>query len=200
MLILGGVIHLRGDQNALAHSISQIKEIVDVSTELHRAASMDCTVLIPGAGAETSSYRLRWSSAGVTRADMASTDGAERTLWISNRTMPPDPVWQPAMEFLTPTILGQHMEERYGLMQTGRMDGVRPNEFLLVGRENRQVIEIAVDERTYLPKTLKKYLPESGRTDEVRRCLVEARFQWNLPIPQELLIPASPDEKQQGKH
>jgi hypothetical protein len=188
MLILGGVLHLTGSQSALANSISRLKVIIDVSARLNRTTSMDCSVLKPGAGGENSYYRVRWDASGITRVDRKSTDGVQQTLWISNTTVPPDPVWQPAMEFLTPAILARHVEGQYGLMQAGQRDTAKPAEFLLVGRENQQVIEIAIDERTYLPKTLKKYLPDSG-TGEARNCVLEVRFLWNRPVPEELLIP-----------
>jgi hypothetical protein len=213
MLILGVVMQLGGDQSVLADSIERLEVMITVSAGLYRVTSMDCTVLKPGAGGENSQYRVRWNAAGVTRVDMDSTNGTERTLWISKgtvsvadyeggavrstaiATMPSK--WQPPMEFLTPTILAQHMEERYGLMQAGRQDGAGPDEFQLVGQENQQVIEIAIDARTYLPTTLKKYLPDSGRTGKERDCLEEVRFQWNKPIPQELLVPGSSAVKRQ---
>jgi hypothetical protein len=98
--------------------------------------------------------------------------------------------WQLPMEFLTPTILAQHLE-RSGLMQAERQDGAGLDEFLLVGQENQQIIEIAIDARTYLPTMIKKYSPDSVRTGKERHCLDEVRFQWNKPIPQELLVPKS---------
>ena len=76
-------------------------------------------------------------------------------------------------------------------MQAERLVGVGPDEFLLVGHENQQVIEITVDARTYLPTMLKKYLPDSARTGKDRDCLEEVRFQWNKSMPQELLVPGS---------
>jgi len=195
MLILGAVMHLSGNQNTLANSISQLKVIVDVSSGVYAATTMDCTVNIPDAGGQSSDYRVRWSSTGVTRIDMDPNNGTEQTLWISNMIVPPDPVWQPAMEFLTPAILAQHMEERYGLAQTGSKSGAGQYEFLLAGQEDRQTIEIAVDERTYLPKMLKKYSRDSGKTGQQRQCLMEVRFLWNQPILREVFIPGSHDAK-----
>jgi hypothetical protein len=184
MLILGGLIHLDGYQSALANSISRLKVIVDVSAGLRRATSMDCSVLKRGAGNEVSRYRIRRYATGATRVDVESTNGEAQTLWISNATLPADPVWQPAMEFLTPTILAQHIEEQYGLTQAGGRDVSGPDQLLLIGRANQQVIEIAIDEQTYLPKTLKKYLPDSDRKRGEEGGILEARFQWNTLIPQ----------------
>jgi hypothetical protein len=206
MLILGAVMHLSGSPSALAHSIEQLKVIVTVSMSLNRAAFMDCTVLIPGAGGENSSCHVLWRASGDARMDMVSADGAQ-TIWISNetisfadsdggvvrsmpiKTMTPGPVWQPALEFMTPTLLAKHMEEQYGLMQSGERSGAGSDEFLIVGREDRQVVEITVDARTYLPKVLKKYALDSGRTNGERDCLMEVRFHWNQPISQELFVP-----------
>jgi len=206
MLILGGVMQLSGRQNALAHSIEQLKVTVTVSMSLNRAAFMDCTILKPGAGGENSSYHVLWRAPGDARMDMVSADGAQ-TIWISNetisfagsdggavrsmpiKTMTPDPVWQPALEFMTPTLLAKHMEEQYGLMQIGERSGAGSGEFLIVGREDRQVVEITVDARTYLPKVLKKYALDSGRTNGKRDCLMEVRFHWNRPISGELFVP-----------
>jgi hypothetical protein len=205
-LILGGVMQLSGKQSALAHSIEQLKVIVTVSMSLNRAAFMDCTVLKPGAGGENSSYHVLWCAPGDARMDMVSADGAQ-TIWISNetisfadsdggavrsmpiKTMTPAPVWQPALEFMTPTLLVKHMQEQYGLMQIGERSGAGSDEFLIVGREDRQVVEITVDARTYLPKVLKKYALDSGRTNGERDCLMEVCFLWNQPISHELFVP-----------
>jgi hypothetical protein len=194
VLILACVMRLNGKQSVLADSISRLKVIMDVSAILNRTTSMDCSVLTPGSGGENS-YRVRWGEIDITRVDRRSTDGVQQTLWISNTTVPPNPVWQPAMEFLTPAILARHMEGSYGLMQVGQRDAAGPDEFLLIGREDQQVIEIVIDERSYLPKTLRKYLPDSG-TGEARKCLLEARFLWNRPVPEELLIPRPATGKQ----
>ena len=188
VLILSSMTLFNGKQSVLADSISRLKVIMDISAILNRTTSMDCSVLKSGAGSDNSYYHVRWSASGITRVDRKSAGGVRQTLWISNTAVPPDTVWQPAMEFLTPPILARHVEGSYGLIQTGQCDGAGPDEFLLTGRENQQAIEIAIDERTYLPKTLRKYSPESG-PGEARKCELEVRFSWNQPIPEELLIP-----------
>jgi hypothetical protein len=206
MLILGIVMHLSGSQTALAHSIEHLKVIVTVSMSLNREAFMDCTILKPGAGGEHSSYHVLWRAPGDARMDRVSSDGAQ-TIWIANetisfadsdggavrsmpiKTMTPGPVWQTALEFMTPRLLAKHMQEQYGLTQTGERGGSGSDDFLIVGQEDRQVVEITVDARTFLPKVLKKYAPDSGRTNGERDCLMEVRFLWNQHIPQELFVP-----------
>jgi hypothetical protein len=213
LLILGVVMQLSGSPSALAHSIEQLKVIITVSMSLNRTAIMDCTVLKPNAGGENSSYHVRWRAPGDARMDMVSSDGAQ-TIWISNgtisfadsdggavrsmpiKTMTPGPVWQPALEFMTPTLLAKHMEEQYGLMRTGERSGAGSSEFLIIGREDGQAVEITVDARTYLPKVLKKYASDSGRTNGDRVCLMEVRFLWNQPIPRELFVPGALAAKQ----
>jgi len=199
VMILSGIALLSGKQSVLANSISQLKVIMDLSAILNRATSMDCSVLKSEPGNENSSYHLRWSARGITRVDRESADGVQQTLWISDTTVPPDPVWQPAMESLTPAILARHLEGRYGLMKTGQWNDAGLDEFLLLGRENQQVIEIAIDKRTYLPKTLKKYFPDS-ETGEGRQCVLEVRFLWNRPVPEELMIPRPAARKQELYH
>ncbi len=206
MLILGLIMQLSGSQSALAHSIEQLKVIVSVSVSLNRAAFMDCTVLKPEAGGANPSYHVLWRAGGDARVDMVSSGGAQ-TIWISDntisfagadggsirsvplQTIAPGPVWQPAMEFRTPELLAKHMEARYGFMQTGDRSGAGSGEFLIRGREDAQDVEITVDARTYLPKVLKKYAPDSGGTNGTRACRMEVRFHWNHPIPEELFVP-----------
>ena len=210
LLIAGGVLHLGGNQSALAHSLAGIKAVVTVSSVLLRAASMDCVIVNRDPGQAPSSYRVRWGASGVTRVDMQSVNGLERTLWIRDETgpkalyegismrpaatpvTPADPVWKPALEFLTPAALAEHMEARYGLVQAGHRDETGRNEVLLVGRDNQQVIEIAVDVTTYLPITLKKYRQNPGGAGAEQTCVEEILFQWNQPIPAELLTPKVP--------
>jgi len=208
MLILGIVMQLSGSQSALAHSIEQLKVIVTVSVSLNRAVFMDCTVMKPEAGGESTSYNVLWRANGDARMDMVSAGGAQ-TIWISDgtisfadsdggsiRSMPlktiaPGPVWEPAMEFRTPALLTKLIEERYGLMQAGERRSTGSDEFVIVGSEDRQAVEITVDARTYLPKLPKKYAPDSGRTNGDRICLMEVRFHWNQPISGELFVPGA---------
>jgi hypothetical protein len=209
LLIAGGVMHLGGNQSVLAHSIERLKMVVTVSAGLRQATSMDCTVQIQGEERDQSSYRVRWGATGITRVDMDSTGREERTQWFPDETVsmfpyarmavhstaiatrPREPVWQPAQEFLTPAMLARNMEKRYGLIHSERREKDGRDEFLLVGQENRQVIEIAIDARTYLPIQLKKFLLNSSQTGDAQSGFEEVRFQWNQPISPEVLAPRS---------
>jgi hypothetical protein len=212
LVILGVVLQLSGSQSVLAHSIEQLKVIVTVSMSLNQAAFMDCTIRKPGAGGRNASYHVLWRASGDTRMDMVSSDGAQTT-WISDETisftdpesgtvrsmpvqiMAPGPAWQPALEFMTPRLLAKHMEAQYGLMQTGGRSGAGLDEFLIVGQQDRQVVEITVDARTYMPKMLKKYALDSGLANRERNCLMDVRFLWNQPVSRELFIPGPPAGK-----
>jgi len=108
--------------------------------------------------------------------------------------MPRDPVWRPAQEFLTPAMLARNMEKRYGLIHAERREKDGRDEFLLIGQENQQIIEIAIDARTYLPKKLKKYPLDSSQVRDAQAGFEEVRFQWNHPISPEAFIPKSPAE------
>jgi len=55
-------------------------------------------------------------------------------------------------------MLAQNMEKRYGLIRAERREKGGQDEFLLIGQENQQIIEIVIDARTYLPKKLKNTL------------------------------------------
>jgi len=213
MLIMGVVMHLSGSQSALADSIEQLKVMVTISASLNRAASMDCIILKPETEVGNTSYHVFWRRVdGGARVDMVSPGGAQ-TIWLSGetisfsgsdggsirsmplRTIAPEPVWQPAMEFRSPALLTKHMEERYGLMKTGGRRAAGSGEFLIIGREGSQAVEMTVDAKTYLPKVLKKYALDSGRTNGNRVCLMEARFHWNPSIPGELFVPGQSAEK-----
>jgi hypothetical protein len=64
--------------------------------------------------------------------------------------------------------------------------------FLLIGQENREVIEISIDAKDYLPTMIKKYLPDSPQ-----EYLEEVRLQWNKPLSQGLPVPGSTELKRQ---
>ncbi len=211
MLILGVVLQLGGSQSVLADSIERIAVMATVSGSLHRATSMDCTVIRPGAGDESSEYRVRWNAAGVTRVDMDSAKATKRTIWISKETaslteykgelrsmaisaLPLE--YQTPTEFLAPAILAQRMEG-YGLTRAEHQSDAQPGELRFAGREDRQTIEMSVDAKTGLPIRLNKYLPDSSRTGKKRDLLEEVRFQWNKPMPRELFVPDSPEVKKQ---
>jgi hypothetical protein len=212
-LILGVVMHLSEPQSALAHSIEQLKVIMTITMSLDRAVSMDCTILKPESGGESISYHVRWRAKGDARVDMDAA-GRAQTIWISDetislaasdgstirsvplKTIAAGPAWQPAMEFRTPEIFAKQMEERYGLMQTGDRSDSGSGDFLITGREDGQTVELTVDAKTYLPKTLKKYALDSSRNKGERSCLVEVRFNWNRPMSDALFVPGPLTEKQ----
>ncbi|HTY64364.1 MAG TPA: hypothetical protein VMG30_19090 [Acidobacteriota bacterium] len=207
LLIAGAVMHLSGNQSVLAHSIAGVKTVVTVSSRLLRVASMDCMILKRDAGNDPYSCRVRWDASGISRVDLNASTGEKRTLWIpdgagpralyeslaarstSIQAMPADPMWQPALEFLTPAILAEHLESRYGLVRALHQHEAERNQVLLVGLDNQQAVEVAVDVATYLPITIKKYRQDSRPAGGGRACLEEIRFQWNQPIPKELLLP-----------
>lgn len=209
MLILGIVMQLSGSQTVLAHSIEQLKVIATISMSLNRASSMDCMVRTRGEEDEKISCRVRWSTSGDVRVDVDEGDGTQ-TFWIPNeavsvagpkvgnkRSMPinamiPKPVLQLILEFMSPEIVAKHIEEQYRLMQRIGRVSLGTNEFLIVGREGRQDVEITMDAKTYLPRVLKKCLHDTDRTNEARNCAMEARFLWNQPISEELFSPRIP--------
>jgi hypothetical protein len=208
MIILGLGMQLQSPQSALAHSIERLKVFVPISASLNRASSMDGTMLKRDEAGEQLSYHIRWTASGDVRVDM-NTANYTQTLWISKKTvsitspdgsavssmplneMTPGSVWQPAMEFLSPTILERQLQGRYGLMQSSGT-----NEFLIAGLEGPQNVEITLDTKTCLPKVLKKYSIDSDRTNGTRNCLMEVRFLWNQPISAGLFIPRAPAVKQ----
>jgi hypothetical protein len=170
---------------------------------------MDCRVTKKGTQDDQASYRIRWRAAGDIRVDMDSTEGTQ-TLWISNGTisiaspgeddvrsmsikiMAPGPMWQPALEFLSPEILEENLERHYGLMQNvGRVDSGE-NEFLIHGRDEQHDIEITVNSNTYLPDVLKIFRNDSNPENRTQKFTMEARFLWNYPMPEELFIPQIP--------
>jgi hypothetical protein len=204
MLILGVVMQIGISRSALADSIERLTILSAVSGSLNKAISMDCILLKKGAGSEYSKYRVHWNATGVTRTDMDSVDGKEQTLWIykgtvsakndgsvvRTMTIPDLPSkWYPPLEFLTPAILAQNIKERYGFMQAAHQD---KDGFLLIGQENRDIIEISIDGKEYLPTRIKKYLPGSAQ-----EYLEEVRLQWNKPLSQGLLVPGSTELKRQ---
>lgn len=217
MILLGLGMQLSSPQSALAHSIEQLKVFLPISTSLNHASSMNCTVLKMGAEGNPTSYRIRWTATGDVRVDMNSSDYIQ-TLWLSKatisiastdngsgsgnvhsmslNTISPRPVWQPALEFLSPAILAKHMQGHYALMQSDSNSSIGTNEFLIAGQEGQQDIEIAIDEKTYLPKVIKKYAVDSSQTNGTRNCLMEVRFLWNQPIPAEIFIPRTPAAEQ----
>ena len=81
-------------------------------------------------------------------------------------------------------------------MQTGERSSTASGEFLITGREDGQAVEIIVDAISYLPKVLKKYALDSGRTNGSRLCLMEVQFHWNQTMPDLLFVPGSLATKQ----
>jgi hypothetical protein len=210
MLALGILMHLSESKSALAYSIEQLKVMQTISIKLNQAAFMDCSIMTPGNGDIRTSYHLLWRAGGHTRIERISADDT-KTIWISDATvaspgsdndsislkaLAADSKWQPAMEYRTPSLLVRNMERRYRLMEIKGIGGNRADEFQIIGRDNRQTVEITVDARTYLPKALRKFDPDSDRNNGERICRLEVRFLWNQPVPDDWFIPRKLPGKQ----
>ena len=204
MLILGVVSQVRGSQSVLADSIERFAVMTAVTENLHRAQSMDCTILEQTEEHERYQYRLRWNTAGVTRVEVTSPGGTQQTLWISNgaisavddeagrgRSTSPTDVqskWKTPMGFVTPAAIAQNLQ-RFGLRPADNRGNAQPGELVLLGQDNHQVVEIAVNSRTGLPIAIKKYVPTSVGTAKEPAGFEVVRFEWDEALPQELFIP-----------
>jgi hypothetical protein len=213
MMVAGCMMHLGGYHGVLADSISRLKVMVAVSEQLSRATSMDCSIRTPVAGGGILHHRVRWAQPGKTRVDVEEAGQTGKTLWIvdgkaviadyaagslstvASIAQLQDPLLPPALAFLSPAALAQRMGEKHQLKQAVRQDGTGPNAFLFAGKDDREVIEIGIDERTYLPTSLRRFQPDSIPGGQERSLLLEAQFTWNQPIAQELFNPSIPSRR-----
>ena len=181
MIFIGIMLQPGISQTALAHSIERLKILASIADSLSRVSSMDCAVLAEHAEGKQNAYHIRWHAIGDARINKGETETAPPIISRNPDAAIADER-ESTQEFLSTNALAKSMIEGYGLTLSNTSANPGTTDYLLVGREGKQRIEIVVDPKTYLPQLLEKCLQDSNR---MRERILEARFLWNQPVSSE---------------
>jgi hypothetical protein len=201
MLAAGAVIHLGGCQSLLADSISLLKISMSLTEQMRLASSMDCVVKMPAAGTQATIYHIRWVRDGRTRVDVESPRGVDETLWIiqgrvtiansaaglSPAANPVPDLQETVMALLSPADLARRLDQSWQL-QPGKKQH-DPDRLVFIERQNRAVIEVHLDRKSFLPISLSWKPPKANGKGGTGGVATTAEFTWNQPVAPELMVP-----------
>jgi hypothetical protein len=199
MLAAGVVIHLGGYQSVLADSISLLKISMSLAEQIRLAGSMDCIIDVPVAGTQATTYHIRWVRDGGTRVDVESPYGLDKTVWIIQERVtvadfaagslaPPTNsapgLPEPVAALLSPADLARRMDASWQLQPEKKQHN--PDKLVFIDRQDRAVIEVHFDKKSFLPISLSRKPLEVAGTEGVA---TTAEFAWNQPVAPELMVP-----------
>lgn len=207
MVALGAFMHISGHRSALAESFSMMRMSVSVSEEVRYTSSMECTMLVPTEEGKSVAYSIQWLPHNITRVDVHKMDEIHKTLWIVDEDITiadhvkktlkkvdsveqvKDPLFQPIMDFLSPAELAELMYRRWQPKQFEQKGERELGTFTFTIYDEKALLEMTVNLNTYLPMSIRKYLPGSTKTGEEEKIVMQMHFIWNQPVPQQLMIP-----------
>lgn len=200
MIIIGAFLHLSGHRSAVAETLSFLNTSVSVAAQIENASSMECRIQLPSENELSQTYTIRWVSPEMTRVDVFEKDKASKTLQISGSEISvndhvnnsfrkfqsledvKDPVWQPVLEFLTPSVLSSAIYEKWKPQHSRvEIEGQKTTYVFLCNGE-RTTLEMTVDMNTSLPLSIRKYTFAVSGVDDVYELALEALFIWNQPV------------------
>jgi hypothetical protein len=202
MLASGAMIHLGGFQSVLADSITLLKTSMSLTEQIRLARSMDCVVKMTSPGTQAAICHIRWVRDGGTRVDVESARGVDETLWItqghvtvanlaaglSKPTAYSTPgLQEPVIALLSPAELARRMDESWQLQPEKKQHN--PDRLVFNDRQDRAVIEIRFDRKSFLPTSLIWKPPEANGRAWSEAVPTTAELTWNQPIEPDLMVP-----------
>ena len=207
MVALGGFMHVSGHRSALAESVSMLSLSVSVSDQMRHTGSMECTAQVPWENGQSLAYSILWLSPNITRVDVQKTDEIHKTLWISDEDIKiadfdkntlqkiesveqiKDPIFQPIMGFISPIELAELMYGRWQPRQFEQKGERELGTFTFTIHEEKALLEMTVNLNTYLPMSIRKFLPGSTKAGKEEKLVMQMHFIWNQPVSPQLMIP-----------
>lgn len=215
MVVLGGVLQISGSHNSLTENISTLGTSISVSDQLNHTRSMECSVLVPVENDDPLKYSIQWLSPNKTRVQIIKQDKTIiKTIWLSEEEITiadhikntlhkgkniehmNDSHILPVKGFLSPFDLVERMGGNWLLKQYTKEGECEWGTFTVSMPEEKALLEMTVDLCTYLPVSIKKFLPDPSQEGREGKILMTIHFRWNTPIPSQLTFPKGSKESQ----
>lgn len=199
VIILGGIMHLGGQRNALAESLSMLNALFSVGAEIRAAESMDCQAILSPENGVSLTYSIQWSSPKTTGVEVKQAETIVKTLAISEEGITladplrnsrvkvedlgqvKDPQIQAVMDLLSPDALAEKLNTRWQV-QGREPRGEREEIFHFADREQGTLVDISVDLNSHLPVTMRTSRPGSGSGRSELRPVLSIRFLWSRRV------------------
>jgi len=209
MVVLGVIMHMNVQRSVLAETVLMLRTSVSVSDQVRHTGSMECSVQVPTRDGQFLAYSIQWISPNMTRVDVQKANEIDKTLWISKEDIfiadhiknvmhkvkgveqIKDPLFQPVMEFLSPVELAERMYRRWQIKQYKPLAEQERGSFTFKDPNHigKSLLEMIVDLNTYLPLSIKKFLPGPTIVSEEETLVMQLHFTWNKPVSPQIMTP-----------
>jgi hypothetical protein len=215
MIVLGSFIHSSGSSNKLAENLSVLGTSVVVPSQMSRSHSMECSIQVYGKNEKQLKYSIQWISSNLSKIQVADSDNTLlETIWLSEEDIViadhvsdtirkekrpaqlSNPLIRPIIGYLTPAELVERMFGEWKLEQYQQNVECRLGIFRVALPNERAILKLAVDLRTYLPVTIKKFLPAEELGEDT--LILDLQYRWNIPLSRELVSPQLIKENQKA--
>ncbi|MCK4932692.1 MAG: hypothetical protein KAT01_11030 [Candidatus Aminicenantes bacterium] len=204
MIVIGAFLHVSGHRSAMAETLSFLNTSVSVADQVQNATSMECRMQVPAEDGQYLSYTIHWLSLEMTRVDVQEGETASKSLSISGSDITvvdhinnafqkyqslehiKDPVFKPALEFLSPIVLATAIYEKWKPQHYREEDEGQKRTFVYLNNGERATLEMTVDMNTNLPVSIRKFSSGLTGADDVYKLAMEAQFVWNESISPQL--------------
>ncbi len=200
MIVVGAFLHVSGHRSAVAETLFFLNTSVSVADQVQEATSMECRMQVLTESGQHLSYVIRWLSPEMTRVDVWKGKTLSKSLFISvsditvvdhiNNVLQKyqslehikDPIFNPALEFLSPFALATAIYENWKPQQYREEDKGQKGTYFYINNGERTTLEMTVDMNTSLPVSIRKFSSDCPGADDVYALVMEAQFIWNEPI------------------
>lgn len=200
MIVFGAFLHVSGHRSAVAETLFFLNTSVSVADQVQEATSMECRMQVLTVNGQYRLYVIRWLSPEMTRVDVQEGKTLSKSLFISvsditvvdhiNNALQrcqylehiKDPVFNPALEFLSPLALATAIYEKWKPQHYREEDKGKKGTYFYINNGERITLEMTVDMNTSLPVIIRKFSSDRPDTDDACALVMEAQFIWNEPI------------------
>lgn len=196
LLVTAGFVPLTDSRNVLAESLSTYTTSINVTEQISRCNSMDCTLETLTGKGDHLNYSIKWTpdrtlvqvikpdnsivkTLEMINARVTIIDHSNNSLrYVNNLEQVNDPLFQPVMDFISPTHLQERMKMKWkpGIyMQRGECD---EETFTVLNSQEKADMEILVDMCTFLPIKMTSHRPFPTLPGEEGEIVIKIHFTW----------------------
>ena len=210
MVVIGGLLQAAGPRSTLAENISRVRISLRVSSRVANSTSMLCSVELRQENGESREYVVRWLSTGLKRVDIRPVhQDVLQTIWISETEITvadyardtvqkfehldqlPDPLIPPLLALLSPASLSEFLYGEWQLRRRQLAADCEMKTYAIFSPQQEELMEMTVDLCAFLPVEIQKSIPFPLEGPHEENAELKIKFQWNAPIPQEVMDPRS---------
>lgn len=213
MIVLGGFIQSSGTSNKLSENLSVLGTSLVASSQMSRSHSMECSIQMLRENQKPLLYSIQWLSPDRSKIQVKENENTLlKTIWFmegymvvadhekdtlnKQRLSEPlsDPILQPILGYLTPTVLVERIFGEWQLLQYQQQEECRQGIYTVSLADERETLEVTIDLCSYLPVTIQKTLPAEENGEKT--LILDIHYRWDVPLSLETMSPPPMKESQ----